>query len=309
MGLAVHFSGPRDLVSADPPTGSPPENDLRALRGGEPSSSGFVVPFFAILTLFPEALEPYLASSIVGIAQEKNAATIRCIDFRDFARDRHRTVDDRPFGGGPGMVLRPEPIVDCVEWLEAEHGPFRKLMLCPSGRPFQQSDAHEFAREERILLLCGRYEGFDERIADCLDFERISVGDYVLAGGELPAMSIVEATVRLLPGVLGDERSAIEESFQGEGELDHPHFTRPRVFRGKEVPKVLLSGNHASIGQWRKAQARRRTEHARPDLLNRGAAQRGPQAPTHLSTSSTDTPQPSTVPTRTRTSDEPDSNS
>jgi tRNA (guanine37-N1)-methyltransferase len=247
------------------------------------------VPLFAILTLFPEALEPYLASSIVGIAQQKGAASIRLIDFRDFARDRHRTVDDRPFGGGPGMVLRPEPIVDCIDWLESEHGPFRKLILCPGGHTFQQSHAHELCEEERILLLCGRYEGFDERITDCLDFERISVGDYVLAGGELPALTIVEATVRLLPGVLGDERSAIEESFQGEGELDHPHYTRPRVFRGREVPDILLGGNHSSIEKWRKAQAHARTKRTRPDLLTEIQSNREPQAPPHHSTRPTDT--------------------
>lgn len=233
------------------------------------------MPLFAILTLFPEALEPYLRTSIVGIAQQKGAARIELVDFRDFARDRHRTVDDRPFGGGPGMVLRPEPIVECIEWLEAQHGEFRKLMMCPGGSPFQQQDAHDLCEEERTLLLCGRYEGFDERIFDCLDFERVSVGDYVLAGGELPAMAIIESVVRLLPGVLGHEQSAIEESFQGDGDLDHPHYTRPRVFRGMEVPDVLLSGNHPSIAEWRKTQARERTQRARPDLLEG----RGPQCP------------------------------
>lgn len=264
------------------------------------------MPLFAILTLFPEALEPYLASSIVGIAQKKGAATIRLVDFRDFARDRHRTVDDRPFGGGPGMVLRPEPIVDCIEWLEAEHGPFRKLMLCPGGRKFQQADAHEFCEDERLLLLCGRYEGFDERISELFEFERLSVGDYVLAGGELPALSIIEATVRLLPGVLGDERSAVEESFQGEGELDHPHFTRPRVFRDLEVPPVLLSGNHASIDRWRKHKARSRTAHARPDLLTEVESTRGAEAAPNQRLRSSDTTEPLRVSQDTQTSDEPD---
>jgi len=226
------------------------------------------VPLFAILTLFPEALEPYLASSIVGIAREKGLARILLVDFRDFARDRHRTVDDRVFGGGPGMLLKPEPIVDCVEWLERRHGTFRKIMLCPGGRRFVQSDAHALAEEERVLLLCGRYEGFDERISQLLEFEPLSVGDYVLSGGELPALAIVEASVRLLPGVLGDERSAVEESFQREGGLDHPHYTRPRVYRGLEVPEVLLSGNHASIESWRKEQARARTRAKRPDLFD-----------------------------------------
>ena len=143
------------------------------------------MPLFAILTLFPEALEPYTRESILGIAQDKGRAEILLIDFRDFARNRHRSVDDRPFGGGPGMVLRPEPIVECVEWLEARHGVFRKFALCPSGRPFRQPLAEELASEERILLLCGRYEGFDDRIRQELDLEPLSVGDYVLAGGEL----------------------------------------------------------------------------------------------------------------------------
>ncbi len=224
------------------------------------------MPLFVLLTLFPDALEPYLSSSIVGNARRQGAVRIELIDFRDFTRDRHRTVDDRPFGGGPGMVLRPEPIVDCVEWLEERHGPFKKLMMDPAGTPFHQEGAEELSREERVLLLCGRYEGFDERIATCLEFERVSVGDFVLCGGELPAAAVVEAAVRLLPGVLGDERSAIEESFRGEGDLDHPHYTRPRVFRGMEVPEVLLSGDHSRIERWRRERARERTRSVRPDL-------------------------------------------
>lgn len=225
--------------------------------------------FFAILTLFPETLEPYLRSSILGIAQEKGAVQVQLVDFRDFTRDRHRTVDERPFGGGPGMVLRPEPIVECVEWLEERHGAFRKLMLCPGGSTFHQADAHALGKEERVLLLCGRYEGFDERILQLCDFERVSVGDYVLAGGELPALTILEATARLLPGVLGNDHSAVEESFQAEGGLDHPQYTRPRAYRGLEVPDVLLTGNHGAIQDWRQEQARQRTRRARPDLADR----------------------------------------
>lgn len=228
---------------------------------------------FAILTLFPEALEPYLGESILGIARSRGRVRIELVDFRDFARDRHRTVDDRPFGGGPGMVLRPEPIVDCVEWLENRHGPFRKLALCPTGRRFDQRAAEEYVREERILLLCGRYEGFDERIREELELEDVSLGDFVLAGGELPALSIVEAVTRLVPGVLGDERSAEQDSFaerdpQRSGRiLDHPHYTRPRVYRGREVPEVLLSGDHAAIEAWRREAARKRTQERRPELL------------------------------------------
>ena len=223
---------------------------------------------FAILTLFPDAVEPYLGASILGIAQEKGLARYQCVNFRDFARDRHRTVDDRPFGGGPGMVLRPEPIAACIEWLEQEHGTFRKLALCPAGKPFRQSMAEELSEDERVLLLCGRYEGYDQRLLDELDFETISLGDYVLSGGELGALAITEAAVRLIPGVLGDNRSAIEDSFQEGGGLDHPHFTRPRNWRGREVPEVLFSGNHKSIREWRAKEAQQRTRERRPDLAD-----------------------------------------
>ena len=221
---------------------------------------------FVLLTLFPEAVEPYLASSILGIAQEKGAVTLRTVDFRDFARDRHRTVDDRPFGGGPGMVLKPEPILDCVEWLEQRHGSFHKILLTPQGAPFRQRKAEALRSQERVLLLCGRYEGFDERIRTCMEWDEISIGDFVLAGGELPALAVTEAIVRLLPGVLGDDRSAIEESFQDEGGLDHPHYTRPRRFRGHAVPDVLFSGDHARIDAWRARQRAERTRTRRPDL-------------------------------------------
>jgi tRNA (guanine37-N1)-methyltransferase len=228
------------------------------------------VTLFAILTLFPEALEPYVRESILGIAQEKGAIEVRLVDFRDFTRDRHRSVDDRPFGGGPGMLLSPEPIVECVEWLEARHGAFKKLAMCPSGRPFVQRTAEELAREERVLLLCGRYEGFDERIFEELEFERLSLGDFVLAGGELAALCVVEAAARLVPGVLGCGESAAQDSFgsaNGGGILDAPHYTRPRVFRGRAVPEVLLSGDHAAIAAWRRAAARKRTLDRRPELL------------------------------------------
>ncbi len=222
-----------------------------------------------VLTLFPEALEAYVRSSILGIAQEKGRVEIRLVDFRDFARDRHRTVDDRPFGGGPGMVLKPEPILDCVEWLEAREGPFHKILLTPSGAPFRQETARRLVEQERILLLAGRYEGIDERVCLEAQWEEISIGDFVLAGGELPALCVVEAVVRLVPGVLGDERSAQAESFEGEGGLDHPQFTRPRVFRGREVPGVLLSGDHGAIDAWRRHESVLRTRARRPDLYPR----------------------------------------
>ncbi len=220
---------------------------------------------FAILTLFPDALEPYVRSSILGIAQDKDLAQIQLVDFRDFTRDRHRTVDDRPYGGGPGMVLKPEPIIECIEWLERAHGPFHKILLTPAGERFRQPTAQRLAGLDRVLLLAGRYEGFDERIRDELEWEEISLGDFVLAGGELPALCVTEAVVRLVPGVLGDERSAQEESFQNGDVLDHPHYTRPRVFRGRPVPEVLLQGDHAAIAGWRQRRALERTRARRGD--------------------------------------------
>ena len=167
------------------------------------------------------------------------------------------------------MVLKPEPIFECIEWLERRHGAFRRLVLCPSGVTFKQSQAEALAREERILLLCGRYEGFDARILTQLRFEEVSLGDFVLSGGELAALAITEAVARLVPGVLGDERSAEEDSFKEDGGLDHPHYTRPRVFRGEAVPDVLLSGDHGEIRRWREAQALAKTRQRRPDLPRR----------------------------------------
>jgi tRNA (guanine37-N1)-methyltransferase len=165
------------------------------------------------------------------------------------------------------MLLKPEPVVEAVEWLERKHGPFRKLATCPSGRPFRQAHADELALEERVLLLCGRYEGFDERIRKLVDFEDVSLGDFVLSGGELAALAIVEAAVRLMPGVLGNQESVGSESFGESGLLDFPQYTRPRVFRGLAVPDVLISGDHAAIDRWRAEAAQRRTKVRRPDLI------------------------------------------
>lgn len=236
------------------------------------------MPLFAILSLFPEAIEPYLGASILGLARQRGLIQTLVVDFRDFTRDRHRTVDDRPFGGGPGMVLRPEPIADCIEWLEARHGAFRRVALCPSGRVFDQARAAELSNESRVLLLSGRYEGFDERVLDEFAFERLSIGDFVLSGGELPALCVVEAAARLIPGVLGDEESALRDSFGPAGAntatLDTPHFTRPRSWRGREVPSVLLSGDHARIERWRSEAARERTRRLRPDLHTKPRAER-----------------------------------
>jgi tRNA (guanine37-N1)-methyltransferase len=221
---------------------------------------------FTFLTLFPEVVEAYASASILGGAQAKGLVRVEAVDFRDFTRDRHRTVDDRPFGGGPGMVLKPEPILDAVEWLERREGPFRKVMLTPSGKPFTQAKAAELLGAERVMLLAGRYEGFDERIRHEVEWDEISMGDFVLCGGELPGLAVIEAVARLIPGVLGDGESAQQDSFQAGGGLDHPHYTRPRVYRGRAVPEVLLSGDHKAIEAWRRAESRRRTQERRPDL-------------------------------------------
>lgn len=228
------------------------------------------MPLFTILTLFPDALDAYLRCGVLGSARERGLLDVRLFDFREWARDRHRTVDDRPFGGGPGMVLKPEPVHECIEWIEERLGPHRRLAMCPAGRRFDQRWAQELADEERVLCLCGRYEGFDERIFELLRLEPVSVGDFVLSGGELAAACVVEASARLVPGVLGHEESAARDSFQ-QGGLDHPHYTRPRVYRGLEVPEVLLSGDHGAIGEWRAERARERTLERRPDLWNRAS--------------------------------------
>ncbi|MEO0480756.1 MAG: tRNA (guanosine(37)-N1)-methyltransferase TrmD [Planctomycetota bacterium] len=220
--------------------------------------------FCALLTLFPEAIRPYLEESILGIAQASGKLEVELVDFRKFATDRHRTVDDRPFGGGPGMVLKPEPIFDAVEDTERRHGPLHKVLLCPRGRRFDQRKAHELRSKERLLMLCGRYEGFDERIREGFDWDEISLGDFVLAGGELPALSVLEAAARLIPGVLGCAESPVLESFEGEW-FDYPQYTRPREFRGSNVPEVLLSGDHGAVQKWRDEQARKLTEQFRDE--------------------------------------------
>ena len=213
--------------------------------------------FCAILTLFPEAVEAYLKESILGIAQCQGKLRIELINFRDYAGDPHRTVDDRPFGGGPGMVLKPDPIFEAVEQTERS-GPLHKVLLSPRGQTFAQEKARELARKDRLLFLCGRYEGFDERIRTGMDWDEISIGDYVVSGGELPALVVLEAAVRLIPGVLGCAQSAELESFEN-GLLDYPHYTRPREFRDMGVPEVLLSGDHQAVDRWRRVAAERLT--------------------------------------------------
>jgi tRNA (guanine37-N1)-methyltransferase len=217
-----------------------------------------------ILTLFPEMFAGPLSESMIKRARERGLVDIRVHDIREFAHDKHRTADDRPFGGGPGMVLKPEPIFECFE--AAVPRGTRLIYMTPQGRPLTQAKVRELAAGESLALLCGHYEGVDERVRAALVTEEISIGDYVLTGGELPAMVLVDAVVRLLPGALGDEDSAQQESFTG-GLLDCPHFTRPEVYRGMAVPQVLLSGNHGEIARWRRAQAEERTRQRRPDLI------------------------------------------
>lgn len=217
-----------------------------------------------ILTLFPGMFAGPLNESMVGRAREQGALELRVHNLRDWTHDRHKTVDDRPFGGGPGMLLKPEPVFAAVEALRSPDA--RVILLCPQGRRFTQAVARELAAHPHLILVCGSYEGFDERIREALADDELSIGDYVLTNGALPAMVIVDAVTRLLPGVLGDDESARDESFS-HGLLEYPQYTRPAEFRGMRVPEVLLSGNHAEIARWRAEQARQRTARRRPDLL------------------------------------------
>ena len=220
-----------------------------------------------ILTLFPAMFAPVLDESILRLAQEKGLVDFHVHDLRPFGESARRNVDDRPFGGGPGMVMTCGPLFRAVEAIEQEAGGrSHRVLTSPQGRPFNHEYAVELASKSRILLICGHYEGFDERISDGLAADEISVGDYVLTGGELPAMIIVDAVARLVPGVLGDEESGKRDSF-AQGLLGWPQYTRPVEFRGMRVPEVLLSGNHAEIDAWRTEQARLRTAERRPDLL------------------------------------------
>ncbi len=220
-----------------------------------------------ILTLFPGLFSGFLAESIPRIAQEKGSVTVHLHNIRDWSQNKHAKTDDRPFGGGPGMVMTCQPLVDAVEALRREPGPAGRLIfLTPEGRPFRQPVAEELSGEERIILVCGRYEGFDERIFDILQPERMSVGDFVLSGGEVAAMAVADAVIRLLPDVLGCSGSAPADSFS-TGILDHPHYTQPPEYRGLVVPEVLRSGNHALINAWRREKALERTRRYRPDLL------------------------------------------
>ncbi len=220
-----------------------------------------------ILTLFPEMFESPLGHSILKRARENGLVDIVLTNIRDFTKDTFRKVDDKPYGGGPGMVMMPGPLFDCfehVQKLSPEKG--RTILLTPQGQKFDQKKALELSAEKRLILIAGRYEGLDERIRIGLDAEQISIGDYVLSGGELPAMVIVDAVVRLLSDALGDEDSSKDDSFSA-GLLEYPQYTRPEVFRDMKVPDILLSGDHAKIAEWRRQQALERTKKWRPDLL------------------------------------------
>jgi len=224
-----------------------------------------------ILTLFPEMLRSPLAHSILKRAQDAGLLTVCLVDIREFSDDLHRTVDDSPYGGGPGMVMKPEPIFRAVESLAADPadpGPDRILLMSPQGEPFSQPRARELSACDHLVILCGRYEGVDERVREHLVTDEISIGDYVLTGGELPALVVLDAVARLIPGVLGDEESPTDESFS-ESLLEYPHYTRPATFRGWGVPDVLLSGHHGQVAEWRRRQSLLRTMVRRPDLFRR----------------------------------------
>ncbi|MCE9634172.1 MAG: tRNA (guanosine(37)-N1)-methyltransferase TrmD [Planctomycetes bacterium] len=225
-----------------------------------------------VATLFPGMFDEVLGSSILGRARGKGILDAGLYDIRDFSSDRHRTVDDRPYGGGPGMLLRPEPVVACVETILAERGPGHVVLLTPGGRTFTQAVAREFAQMDHLVLVCGRYEGFDARIRQVLRPDELSIGPYVLSGGEIAAMSVIDAVVRLLPGALGDAESAALESYTDGDDLEAPQWTRPPVWRGLAVPEALTSGDHARIARWRSEEARKRTESRRRADADQGDA-------------------------------------
>ncbi|MDA7980034.1 MAG: tRNA (guanosine(37)-N1)-methyltransferase TrmD [Pirellulales bacterium] len=249
---------------------------------------------FDVVTLFPEMFSGYLGQSLLAKAIEANLVSVNVYNLRDWAKDKHQKVDDRPFGGGPGMVLMVEPVVDCVEAIQADDvkpsiggnpdhsqsnspsvvSPGKVIMLTPQGKTLNQQKVEELSQHPRLILLCGRYEGFDERVRDILQPDEISMGDFILNGGEVAAMVTIDATVRLIPGVLGDEESSRQDSFSansfqsGRRLLEYPQYTRPREFRGHSVPEILLSGDHPQIARWREEQSIQRTREKRRDLLD-----------------------------------------
>ena len=219
------------------------------------------------LTLFPEMFDGVLNHSILKRAQDKNIIEVNTVNFRDYAENKHNQVDDYPYGGGQGMVLKPEPVFNAMKDLKRTDKT-RVILMCPQGRPFSQAIAEELSEAEHIVFICGHYEGYDERIRENLVTDEISMGDYVLTGGELPAMTMTDAIVRLIPGVLGNEQSHQDDSFS-DGLLEFPQYTRPREYKGMEVPEVLFSGNHAKIAEWQMKESLRKTYLRRPDLLEK----------------------------------------
>lgn len=225
-----------------------------------------------VISLFPEVLQPYLAASILGRAQNAGLLDVHSHQLRDYSTDPHHKVDDRPFGGGPGMVLMCQPVVDATYAIEKlDPRPALRILLTPQGQRFSQSVAEELAQRERLLLISGHYEGYDQRISDELEPLEISLGDFVMSGGEPAVLAIVDAVARLLPGVLGNDQATADESFTSP-RLEYPHYTRPREYHGRNVPEILLSGNHAEIENWRREQSEQRTRRRRPDLFEDHAA-------------------------------------
>lgn len=217
-----------------------------------------------VLTLFPSMLEGFLGESMLGRARDMGAVDLRLVNLRDFTHDRHRTADDRPYGGGPGMVMKPEPLFEAVEAVATEGA--RVILMTPQGRPFSQRLARELSAERHLVFVCGHYEGVDERVREALVTDEISIGDYVLTNGVLPAAVVIDAVVRLLPGVLGAGEAGHQEESFSEGLLEYPQYTRPPEYRGMRVPDILLSGNHEAVAAWRRTQAEERTRIRRPDL-------------------------------------------
>lgn len=224
---------------------------------------------FDILTLFPELFSSYLGQSLLKLAIQRGLVDVQTHNFRDFATGKHKPVDDKPFGGGPGMLMMCPPVFDCVEHVQAQdERPAKLIMMSPQGRTLDQSLVEELAQHQRLMVLCGRYEGFDDRIRQGLQPLEVSAGDFICNGGEVPAMLLIDTVIRLIPGVLGDETSSRYDSFSNAGLLEHPQFTRPREFRGMQVPDILLSGNHQAIAEWQHKQSLERTKERRSDLLN-----------------------------------------
>jgi tRNA (guanine37-N1)-methyltransferase len=225
---------------------------------------------YDILTLFPELFHPFLETGVLGRGVEKGLVDVRLVNIRDYARGAHKVTDDRPYGGGNGMIMKPGPIIRALESVDRVEGRSRVILLTPQARPFEQSMAWELSEADQLILVCGRYEGVDERIrSDQIDME-VSVGDYILSNGELGGLVVLDAVSRLIPGVLGGEGSNKEDSFE-DGLLEYPHYTRPRVFRGRDVPPVLLSGDHEKIRLWRRRESLKRTLEKRPELLEKAS--------------------------------------